>query len=197
LHQRTITIEITTGEEILLMLTWELFGARPHKCGVLIIYYFINSRTWFVLSLYTPSWCWYRRPEIKTGSIDWAQLSRLYLKTVTDCIFRNVVFWKINRTVFLDKDRTMDNVQKHNIFTLILYIMRCYCQAQAPRRRTTSCRLSPLLTRAPALPRSVQMYARGYYVNCTCVCSVKKWGYKCTPRERGLCSIKRTGFHLL
>jgi hypothetical protein len=26
------------------------------------------------------------------------------------------VFWKINRTVFLDKDRTMDNIQKHNIF---------------------------------------------------------------------------------
>jgi hypothetical protein len=28
-----------------------------------------------------------------------------------------VVFCKINRNVFLDKDRTMDNVQKHNICT--------------------------------------------------------------------------------
>jgi hypothetical protein len=32
---------------------------------------------------------------------------------------RNVVFCKTNRTVFLDKDRTMDNVQKHNIYTKI------------------------------------------------------------------------------
>jgi hypothetical protein len=29
----------------------------------------------------------------------------------------DVVFWKINRTVFLDENRTMDNVQKHNICT--------------------------------------------------------------------------------
>jgi hypothetical protein len=34
----------------------------------------------------------------ETSSVDWAQLSRVYLKTV-----------------FLDRDRMMDNVQKHNI----------------------------------------------------------------------------------
>jgi hypothetical protein len=52
-------------------------------------------------------------PEIWTRSIDWAQPSRFYLKTETESSLRNVVFWKINRTVFLDKD----NVQKHNICT--------------------------------------------------------------------------------
>jgi hypothetical protein len=54
--------------------------------------------------------------EIGTGCIDWAQLSRFYLKTETESSLQNIVFWKINRMVFLDKDRTMDNVQKH-IFT--------------------------------------------------------------------------------
>jgi hypothetical protein len=68
-----------------------------------------------MLGLYTPSWCWYICPEIGASSIDWAKLSRFYLKTESS--LRNVVFWKINRTVFLDKDRTMDSVQKHNICT--------------------------------------------------------------------------------
>jgi hypothetical protein len=49
--------------------------------------------------------------------------SGFYLKTETESSLQNVVFWKINRTVSLDKDRTMDNVQKHNIcnksFTLL------------------------------------------------------------------------------
>jgi hypothetical protein len=49
-------------------------------------------------------------PEIGTSSIDWAQLSMLYLKTETESVLRNVVFLNINRTVFLNKDRTMDNV---------------------------------------------------------------------------------------
>jgi hypothetical protein len=38
-----------------------------------------------------------------------------FVKTETESRHRNVVFWKTNRTVFLDKDRTMDNVQKQNI----------------------------------------------------------------------------------
>jgi hypothetical protein len=37
-----------------------------------------------VLGLYTPSWCWYRCPEIGTSYVDWAQLSRFYLKTETE-----------------------------------------------------------------------------------------------------------------
>jgi hypothetical protein len=47
-----------------------------------------------------------RLPEIGTSSIDWAQLSRFYLKTETECSLRNVVCWKISRTT--------DNVHKHN-----------------------------------------------------------------------------------
>jgi hypothetical protein len=33
-------------------------------------------------------------PDIGTSSIDWAQLSRFYLKTETESILRKVVFWK-------------------------------------------------------------------------------------------------------
>jgi hypothetical protein len=43
-------------------------------------------------------------PEIGTSSIDWAQLSRFYLKTETESSLRNVVFCNINRTVFLHKE---------------------------------------------------------------------------------------------
>jgi hypothetical protein len=57
-----------------------------------------------VLGLYTPSRCSYRCPEIGTSSIDWTQLSKFYLKKDTESSLRNVVFLKINRTVFLDKD---------------------------------------------------------------------------------------------
>jgi hypothetical protein len=54
-------------------------------------------------------------PEIGTSSIDWIQLSRFYLNSYTESSLRNVVVWKINGTVFLDKDRMMDNDQKRNI----------------------------------------------------------------------------------
>jgi hypothetical protein len=57
------------------------------------------------------------RSEIGTNSIHWAQLSRFYLKTETESSLWNVVFCNINRKAFLDEDRTMDNVQKHNICT--------------------------------------------------------------------------------
>jgi hypothetical protein len=49
--------------------------------------------------------------------IDWAQLSRFYLKTETESSLQIVVFCNIKRTVILDKDRTMDNVQKYNIYS--------------------------------------------------------------------------------
>jgi hypothetical protein len=42
---------------------------------------------------------------------------RLQVKPETESSLRNVVFWKINRMVILDKDRTMDNVWKQNICT--------------------------------------------------------------------------------
>jgi hypothetical protein len=38
-------------------------------------------------------------PEIGTSSIDWVQQSTFCLKTETESSLRNVVFWKINRTV--------------------------------------------------------------------------------------------------
>jgi hypothetical protein len=46
-------------------------------------------------------------PEIGISSIDLAQLSRFYLKTETESNIRNIVF--------LNKNRKMFNVQKHNI----------------------------------------------------------------------------------
>jgi hypothetical protein len=75
-----------------------------------------------VLGLYTPSWCCYRYPEIRSNFIDLAKLSRFYLNTETESSLRNVMFCNINRTVFLDKDRMMDNVQKHNMYTNDIHV---------------------------------------------------------------------------
>jgi hypothetical protein len=54
-----------------------------------------------------------KSPELGTNSIDWAQLISFYLKTETECSLRNAVFWKINRTA--------DNVQKHDICSVLTY----------------------------------------------------------------------------
>jgi hypothetical protein len=62
-------------------------------------------------------WAQSMKLEIGTSSIDWAQLSKFYLKTEIDSSVRNVVFCNINRKVILDKDRTIDNVQEHNFCT--------------------------------------------------------------------------------
>jgi hypothetical protein len=45
-----------------------------------------------VLGWGTPFWSWHRCPGIGTSSVDWAQLSRFYLKTETESSLRNVVF---------------------------------------------------------------------------------------------------------
>jgi hypothetical protein len=58
-------------------------------------------------------------PEIRTSSIDWAQLSSFYLKTETESSLLNVVFCNINWKVSSDKDKTMDKVQ--NIIFVITY----------------------------------------------------------------------------
>jgi hypothetical protein len=55
-------------------------------------------------------------PEIRPSSIDWVRLIRFYLKTETESSLRNVVFWKINRTEFLGKDRVSRNI----IFALVI-----------------------------------------------------------------------------
>jgi hypothetical protein len=57
-------------------------------------------------------WCWYGCPEVETSCTDFAQLSRVYLKTETESSLRNVVL--------LNKKRATDNVPKHNVCTIIL-----------------------------------------------------------------------------
>jgi hypothetical protein len=51
--------------------------------------------------------------------IDWDQVSRFYLKTETESSLRYVVFWNIKQDGVLNKNRTMDNVQKRNIFIIV------------------------------------------------------------------------------
>jgi hypothetical protein len=86
-------------------LFWYHSGARPHTWGRLFFNVCLNSRRWFVLCLvFIP----YLVLVQVSGDIDWAQLSRVYLKTETESRLRNFV---------LNKNRTMDNVQKHNICT--------------------------------------------------------------------------------
>jgi hypothetical protein len=58
-----------------------------------------------------PILCWYRCPEIRTSSIVWARLSRFYLKTELE-----------SSAVVLNKNRTMDNVQKNNARHKLLYL---------------------------------------------------------------------------
>jgi hypothetical protein len=57
-------------------------------------------------------------PYLRTSSIDWAQLSRFYLKTEREFSLRNVVFGKINRIVFYIKTRRWI-MSKNIIFVLI------------------------------------------------------------------------------
>jgi hypothetical protein len=73
------------------------------------------------------------RTEIETSFVDWAQLSRFYLKTETESSLRNVMFCNINITVFLDKDKTMANVQniifvlmshRHKLLDLMIYAVK-------------------------------------------------------------------------
>jgi hypothetical protein len=45
-------------------------------------------------------------------------LIRFYLKTDTESSLRNVVFYNINREVFLDKDRAKDN----SVHFFIIYV---------------------------------------------------------------------------
>jgi hypothetical protein len=65
---------------------------------------------------------WAPSPGIGISSIDWAQVNRFYLKTETESSLRNVIFWNINRTMFLDKNRTLDNVQKQNICNMTVLL---------------------------------------------------------------------------
>jgi hypothetical protein len=54
---------------------------RPHVCRVFVLALADSLHcAWLVY----PIWCWYRCPEIRASSIDWAQMSMFYLKTVTE-----------------------------------------------------------------------------------------------------------------
>jgi hypothetical protein len=61
-------------------------------------------------------------PYLWTSCIDWAKLNRFDLKMETESSLRNVVFWKINRTVFLDEDRMMDNVPSSQTFRSYFHV---------------------------------------------------------------------------
>jgi hypothetical protein len=67
--------------------------------------------TWFIYRIL--SWCWYL--EIGTSSIDCAQLSRFHLKMGQN---------SVSKTLYaLNKNRTMDKVQKHNNrINLLVYL---------------------------------------------------------------------------
>jgi hypothetical protein len=54
-----------------------------------------------VLGLYTPSWCWYKCPELGTSSIDWFQLS-IILPEDGDRV-------QSNKRCFQIKNCSMDN----------------------------------------------------------------------------------------
>jgi hypothetical protein len=54
--------------------------------------------------------------EIGTSSIDWTQLSRFYRNTETKSSLQNIAFLNKEKERYLDKNRMMNNFQKHNIF---------------------------------------------------------------------------------
>jgi hypothetical protein len=56
-----------------------------------------------------------------TDSIDWAQLSSFYLRTETKSSVRNEVLCKINRNLFLDKDRTVDSTKNVILVFIQMY----------------------------------------------------------------------------
>jgi hypothetical protein len=73
-----------------------VLSARPHICGIINILMFVLALAdglfcaWFIC----PLLCWYKCPEIGTSSTDWAQLSRVYLKTEIESSLRNVACFK-------------------------------------------------------------------------------------------------------
>jgi hypothetical protein len=56
---------------------------------------YLSQMVCAVLGFYTPSWCWYRRPEIGTSSIDWDKLSRFLhedgyrIRSAKCCVLKN------------------------------------------------------------------------------------------------------------
>jgi hypothetical protein len=53
-------------------------GARPHVCGhfffIFFMFVLLLLMVYIVVGLHILCWC--RYPEVGTGSIDWAQMSR-------------------------------------------------------------------------------------------------------------------------
>jgi hypothetical protein len=59
------------------------------------------------------------RPELETTSIDWAQMSRFLPEDGRRFQSPKRVLKNKHGAVFLDKDRTMEKVQKYNIYTTV------------------------------------------------------------------------------
>jgi hypothetical protein len=93
-----------------------IFVLMYHRHTLLDLVYITNMDLVYILTLEIG-------PEIGSSPVNWAQLNRFCLRTETESSHRNDAFRKIKRTVFLDKDRTMDNVQKLNICTNICTIV--------------------------------------------------------------------------
>jgi hypothetical protein len=90
------------------LLFWEFSGATPHMCDVLVFQYFVLTLAdglccaWFPY----PVLCWCRCPKIGTSSINWAQLSRFYLKThriqsLKRCVLNKNRRWIMFRNIII------------------------------------------------------------------------------------------------
>jgi hypothetical protein len=118
-RMQSTPLHITTSTspliQILCFWTLSIILFLP-KNTVLSIFRNNVSETGFCLRLqvkYTKLGPIDRASPYLPSSIDWAQLSRYYLKTETESSLRNIVFWDYKQECVLDENSTMDNVQKH------------------------------------------------------------------------------------
>jgi hypothetical protein len=65
-----------------------------------VLFIFQNVSDWILSPPSGKTYSVGPKPEKGTSSIDWAQLSKFYLKAETESSLRNVVFSKINGMVF-------------------------------------------------------------------------------------------------
>jgi hypothetical protein len=91
----------------------------------------VHQYKYYVSGHYPPSYLyfkthsfgdWILSPEIGTSSIDWGQLTKFHLKMETESSLRNVVFLKINRTVFQIK--TGGWIMSRNIIFVMISSLR-------------------------------------------------------------------------
>jgi hypothetical protein len=83
--------------------------------GIINRLVFIHKHRPFYISKHVSETGFCLRLQVKPTQLGPIDKPSPYLRTESS--LRNFVFWNINRTVFLDKNKTIDNVQKHNICT--------------------------------------------------------------------------------